>query len=86
VSRRSWLTFQVPQNEPVELLARRFFYQPLRFRWRGLPHSVRRIERVWERAGRLGRSPRRYFHVRCQDERSYTLYQDLRLGAWYVEA
>lgn len=69
--------------EQVELVARRFAYQPLRFRWHGSQHSVRRIERVWERA--LPGASRRYFHVRCGDDQSYTLFQDLRLGAWYVE-
>lgn len=69
--------------EQVELVARRFVYQPLRFRWHGSQHRVQRIERVWERA--LPNAPRRYFRVRCGDDQSYTLFQDLRLGAWYVE-
>lgn len=69
--------------EQVELMARRFSYQPLRFRWHGSQHRVQRIERVWERAP--AGAPRRYFRVRCGDNQSYTLFQDLRLGAWYVE-
>jgi hypothetical protein len=74
---------QGKRAEQVELLARRFAYQPLRFRWHGRQHRVQRIERVWERATRG--LPRRYFQVRCGDDQSYTLFQDLRLGAWYVE-
>ena len=69
--------------EQVELVARRFAYQPLRFRWHGSQHRVQQIERVWERA--QPGAPRRYFRVRCGDDQSYTLFQDLRLGAWYVE-
>ena len=69
--------------EQVELVARRFAYQPLCFRWHGSQHRVQRIERVWERA--RPDASRRYFRVRCSDDQSYTLFQDLQLGAWYVE-
>jgi len=69
--------------EQVELVARRFVYQPLRFRWHGSQHRVQRIERVWEQA--LSHATRRYFRVRCGDDQSYTLFQDLQLGAWYIE-
>src|SRR5262249_16743770 len=71
--------------ELVELCARRFAYQPQRFRWHGLLHTVRTIERVWERGGSRKRSPRRYFSVTCHNDQRYTLFQDLQLGAWYVE-
>jgi hypothetical protein len=80
-ARRAWSGAR--RAEQVELMARRFAYQPLRFRWHGSQHRVQRIERVWERG--LRGAPRRYFRVRCGDDQSYTLFQDLRLGAWYVE-
>ena len=71
--------------ELIELCARRFRYQPRRFRWRGLLHTVRSIDRVWEQVGSKSRRARRYFRVTCHDDQTYTLFQDLRLGAWYVE-
>ena len=74
------------QAELVELCSRRFVYQPQSFRWHGLIHTVWRIEQVWERVGSHRQHPRRYFRVTCQDDRVYTLFQDLTLGAWYIEA
>ena len=85
----SWLEPRVPRHrqdaELIELCARRFSYQPYRFRWHGLLHTVRRIEQVWERVGSRSRHPRRYFRVTCHDEKTYILFQDLQLGSWYVE-
>ena len=73
------------QAELIELYARRFSYQPYRFRWHGLLHTVRRIERVWEQVGGRSRHARRYFRVTCHDDQTYVLFQDLRIGSWYVE-
>ena len=75
----------LPHSEQIEVCAHRYGYQPGRFRWQGKLLGVGRVERVWERAGRGQRNPRRYFRVLCQNDRTYILYQDLRLGCWYVE-
>lgn len=72
-------------SEPIDMCAQRYGYQPQRFRWHGALLRVSRLERVWERIGNGARNPRRYFRVLCQNDCSYTLYQDLRLGTWYVE-
>lgn len=75
-----WWRQLVPQPEAahVEL---RHAYMPQRVRWRGMQQSIRAVERVWERpAGR----PRRYFQVRCQNGQQITVFQDLRIGAWYI--
>lgn len=82
LNRLSW--WQRQRIDPVEMCARRFFYQPLRFRWRGMIHRVYRIERVWEQGARRGQAARRYFVVRCDDAQQYTLFQDLDLGLWHV--
>ncbi len=73
-----------PPIEPVELWAQRFGYQPRRFRWRGMFYRVYRIEQVWEQAARRDQAARRYFTVRCNDARQYTLFQDLALGTWHM--
>lgn len=70
--------------EAVEVCARRFFYQPLCFRRRGVVHRVYRIERVWERTARPHQSARRYFTVCCEDGQRYTLFHDLEINTWYI--
>lgn len=67
--------------EPVELCEQRFGFLPARFRHRGELRQVRRLERSWDEAGR---SPRRYFAVRCADGTGWTLFQDLRAGTWHL--
>jgi hypothetical protein len=69
--------------QPIDVCERRFQYQPRRFRSRGTLYTVRQIERVWE-LGAGGQSPRRYFRVCCDHDRSFTIFQDLRVGCWYA--
>jgi hypothetical protein len=73
-----------PPIEPVELRTQRFGYQPRCFRRRGMFYRVYRIERVWEQPARREQAARRYFTVRCNDQRRYTLFQDLALGTWHM--
>lgn len=70
--------------EAVEMCARRFFYQPRCFRWRGNIHRVYHIERVWEEGTRRHRAARRYFVVRCGDMQRYTLFHDLGIDTWHL--
>lgn len=86
--RRSWLALfpwrREHPIEPVELCARRFGYQPARFRWRGMLYRVACIERVWEETARRDHAARRYFAVRCGNNQEYMLFQDLQIGTWHL--
>jgi hypothetical protein len=72
------------QSQPIELCLRHFGYLPARFRHQGELFHVRRVERSWDARAGGGAAPRRYFHVRCADDRCYTLFQDLRAGTWHL--
>lgn len=78
--RAAWFT----APEPIELTEQRFRFLPQRFRWRGGLRRVRAIIRVWEHSGTRWQAPRRYFRIVCQDGCGLTLFQDLRVGTWYI--
>jgi hypothetical protein len=69
--------------EPIELVEQQFNYLPRTFRWHGRLWRVQQILGIHEQR-RAEREGRRYFRVRCQDDRSYLLYQDLHIGTWHV--
>lgn len=73
-----------PQGRPVELCLRHFGYLPARFRHQGELYHIRRVERSWDAQAGGGAGPRRYFSIRCADDRRYTLFQDLRAGTWHL--
>lgn len=81
---RHWSLLPLIQQrvEPVELVAQRFNFLPRVFRWRGNLWRVQQITNIYEHG--TDRQARRYFRVRCQDDRSYLLYQDLRIGTWHL--
>lgn len=66
-------------------LYKRHNYLPERFIWRGMAHTIARIEQIWSANGRRSTPSRHYFRVRCGDNRVYKIFQDIRLNAWYVE-
>lgn len=70
-------------NEAIEMCLQRYGYQPQHFRWHGIVMRVGHIERVWEEVKK--QHARRYFQVICRNGRSYVVFQDLRLGVWYMQ-
>jgi hypothetical protein len=74
----------VARPEPVEVVEQRYNFLPLRFRWSGSLWRVRRVTQVWDEAATGLLPPRRYFQVLCDDGGERMLFQDLRLGLWYL--
>lgn len=79
---RRMLNRVLTEPEPIELLERRYNYLPRRFRWRGSMRYIGEVVSVWDEANQ--QRPRRYFQVACRGE-EYLLFQDLRLGMWYLQ-
>jgi len=73
------------RQEPIFLREKRFNFLPRRFLYRGEEGMVRRIEKIWGEEATWGKTPRRLFRVRCQDDQIFHLIHDVRLDAWYLE-
>lgn len=69
---------------PIEVLEQRCNFLPARFRWSGRLWRVRRVIDVWDEAATALLPPRRYFRVQCNDGDNRVVFQDLRLGMWYM--
>lgn len=69
---------------PIELIEQHCNFLPARFRWAGELRRVRGVTQVWDEAGTVLLPPRRYFQVCCDDGGERVLFQDLRLGMWYL--
>lgn len=74
------------RSAPIEVVEQRFNFLPARFRWGGRLWRVRRVLRMWDVAATTLLPPRRYFCVQCDDGGDQVVFQDLRLGIWYLRA
>src|SRR5262245_25923059 len=66
------------QNDPVQILEKRFGYFPQRFLWRGQAHQVQQVERTWTKMGRLAQM---CFRVRCNSG-TFDLTQNCKTNIW----
>lgn len=78
------ITLLFNRPEPIEVIEQGYNFLPLRFRWSGELCRVRQVKRVWDEAATALLPPRRYFWVICDDGGERMVFQDLRLGMWYV--
>ena len=76
-------------SEKIYMDKKRFGYFPQRFTWRGHRYDVEAVERCWTVMGRLQKSSRLCFRVRCVTPKGYgggtfELYQDLKSDSWHL--
>ena len=72
------------RSEQIEVVEQGYNFLPLRFRWSGQLWRVRQVQRVWDEAATALLPPRRYFWLVCDDGGARMVFQDLRLGIWYL--
>lgn len=65
-------------NDPVQVLEKRFGYFPHRFQWRGAQHQVQAVERTWTKMGRVAQL---CFRVRCS-QGTFDLTQNAKTNIW----